>query len=169
MGQTASLLAKDTPSLPHHSPTGSKSRPMTIFLELWTSLTNCRPVKQRFGLTTDRISVVLVCFDGFPLCQHQDPTEENLPLGLWGRWEAQPLTSPQSPNGKGRMPLALTQMVLLVLVLIYDCLFNRSSFKGVTLPMRHPKLSIFLVSAWLARVVLYLNKKVMNSGNNSTS
>ena len=41
MGQTASLLAKAAPALPHHSSIGSLSLPMTsIFLELWTSLTN---------------------------------------------------------------------------------------------------------------------------------
>ena len=33
MGQTASLLAKAAPSLPHHSSIGSLSLPMTIFLE----------------------------------------------------------------------------------------------------------------------------------------
>ena len=27
-------------------------------------------------LSYDRISVVLACFEGFSLCQHQDPTEE---------------------------------------------------------------------------------------------
>ena len=80
------------------------------------------------GRSKDRISVASVCFEGFPLCQHQDPTEEDLP-------------------DKRLKPLVLTQRVLLVLVLIYDCLFNRSSFKGVTLPMLHPKSSIFLVSA----------------------
>ena len=31
MGQTASLLAKAAPSLPHHSSIGSLSQPMTIF------------------------------------------------------------------------------------------------------------------------------------------
>ena len=34
MGQTASLLTKAVPSLPHHGSIGSLSLPMTIFLEL---------------------------------------------------------------------------------------------------------------------------------------
>ena len=47
MGQTASLLAKAAPSLPHHSSIGSLSLPMTIFLELWTSLTNYEHIGPR--------------------------------------------------------------------------------------------------------------------------
>ena len=47
MGQTASLLAKAAPSLPHHSSIGSLSQPMTIFLELWTSLTNYEHIGPR--------------------------------------------------------------------------------------------------------------------------
>ena len=57
------------------------------------------------GRSQDRIFVTLACFEGFPLCQRQDPTEEDLP-------------------DKRLKPLVLTQRVLLVLVLIYDCLFN---------------------------------------------
>ena len=38
MGQTASLLAKAAPALPHHSSIGSLSLPMTIFLEIWLSV-----------------------------------------------------------------------------------------------------------------------------------
>ena len=34
------------------------------------------------GRSKDRISVASVCFEGFPLCQHQDPTEEDLPFGV---------------------------------------------------------------------------------------
>ena len=51
MGQTASLLAKDAPSLPHHSSIGSLSLPMTIFLEFWTSLTNYRSVTEKITIS----------------------------------------------------------------------------------------------------------------------
>ena len=47
MGQTASLLAKAAPSLPHHSSIGSLSLPMTIFLEVWTSITNYEHIGPR--------------------------------------------------------------------------------------------------------------------------
>ena len=46
MGLTASLLAKAAPSLTHHSSIGNLSQPMTIFLELWTSLTNYEHIGQ---------------------------------------------------------------------------------------------------------------------------
>ena len=55
------------------------------------------------------------CFSGFPLCQGQDPTEEDLPFVGWGRGEAQPLASPHPTKGKGPKPLAPAQRVLLVL------------------------------------------------------
>ncbi len=60
------------------------------------------------GRSTDLISVAFACFDGFPLCQRQDPTEEDLPFGALRAERGQPLTNPQSPNGKGRKSLALT-------------------------------------------------------------
>ena len=47
MGQTASLLAKAAPSFPHHSSIGSLGLPMTIFLELWISLTNYEHIGPR--------------------------------------------------------------------------------------------------------------------------
>ena len=93
-----------------HSPRRTVATPFPVVLYIGSALmihlqgrSSCPP-----GRSTGRVSVALVCFEGFPLCQSQDPTEEDLPFGLWGRWEVQPLTSTQSTNGKGRKPLALT-------------------------------------------------------------
>ena len=49
------------------------------------------------------------CFRDFPLCQRQNPAEENLPFAGWWRLEAKPLTSYHPANGKGILPLTLTQ------------------------------------------------------------
>ena len=81
-----------------------------------------RPVGRKTGWLS------LGCFEGFALCQHQDPTEEDLPFGVWGRWEAQPLKALKAQMAKGESPWRWNKGFLLVLVLIYDCLFNRSSF-----------------------------------------
>ena len=54
--------------------------------------------------------------------------------------------------------MALTQRVLLVLALIYDCLFNRSSFKGGT-PMRHPKSSSTNDNELIIRIEIYVLMK----------
>ena len=40
-----------------------------------------RQKKNREIRSYDRISVASACFEGFPLCQRQDPTEEDLPFG----------------------------------------------------------------------------------------
>ena len=60
MGQTASLLAKAAPSLPHHSSIGSLSLPMNIFLELWTSLTNYEQggLRKKDSLSSDVALIV---------------------------------------------------------------------------------------------------------------
>ena len=52
------------------------------------------------------------------------------------------MAAPRSDGGGLRAKtLDADNRVLLVLVLIYDCLFNHSSFNEVTLPMRPPKSS----------------------------
>ncbi|WP_223930244.1 hypothetical protein [Prevotella lacticifex] len=56
-------------------------------------------------------------------------------------------------------PLALTQRIFMVLGSIYDCPFNRSSFKGVTFPMRHPKSSSTNDNELIIRIEIYVLMK----------
>ena len=69
-------------------------------------------------LPGQRASMLWKCFQGFPLCQRHDPTEEDLLfVGMMAiRGEASHKPSPPQ-TAKGFDPLALAQRVFLVLVI----------------------------------------------------
>ena len=77
---------------------------------------------------------------------------------IWGLRAVRGPASHKHSNPKWQRAKALgtDNRVLLVLVLIYDCLFNRSSFKGVTLPMRHPKSSLINYNELIIRIEIYV-------------